>query len=58
MKLEKMNNELTQVKRDFTNQLEGDLTNKDLFNQLELKFYCFLRLCSESRNDYILNLNN
>ena len=24
MKLEKMNNELTQVKKDFTNQLEGD----------------------------------
>jgi hypothetical protein len=34
MKLEKMNNELTQVKRDFTNKLEGDLNLIQEFNQI------------------------
>ena len=34
MKLEKMNNELTTVKRDFTNKLEGNFNTIQEFNQL------------------------
>ena len=54
MKLEKMNNELTKVKRDLTNKLEGNFNSIKEFNQ-QINFY-WIAATSEVLNTTVKNL--